>query len=392
MLSNIKNQNGVRAALSTAIVTAAMSVSAIGAHAADAALPVDLSPGSDSIARFVLYGQLNYGLMAADDGFDSEIMFVDNDNSSTRMGIEGSVPLTNWLKVGGKYEFEVEINSSAKVSLQTTNIGTAMKPRKFEGWAEVTIAQNVKVRVYGGLGSTASDGTSERDVSGTKVIGYSNTSALGSSIVFRNDATGALSGFKVGKVFSNLDGFSRDERVRVDAKLGPVTVAGSVINHERWDIAGFFKHTFNDVIKIAAAVSHGDDTRVPGAGFSQTSGSVSLLHIPSGVSVTGAAGMRDSDVAGRNDRTFLYGKLAIMRTMFTEEGKTGFAVDYMVTDDALTNNDRGRSFGIYAVQRIDRYNAELFAGYRQFDYERPGAAAFNAVRIFMTGARVKFKS
>ncbi|MBZ0215267.1 MAG: hypothetical protein K8F25_01835 [Fimbriimonadaceae bacterium] len=375
---------------------AALSLSAIqlmptGGFAADAAVTETALPNI-AIAKFVLYGQLNYGLMSFDDGFDQEIAFGDNDNSSSRFGITGEIPLTSWLKAGANFETEIEANSSARVTLQNTNVGGVISVRKLEGWSEAKLASNVKLRVTVGQGSTASDSTSEQDLSGTKVIGYSNISPVGNSVRFRNSATAAVTGFRVGQVFNNLDGFSRTERLRADVKIGPVTFAGSITpSDDLWDVAAYFKHTIGDIVKIAAAISHGVSDPVIGTGFNQTSGSLSVLHVPTGISLTGAAGVLDSDLAGRNNRQFYYGKIAIIRSVFANLGDTAVGVDFFSTEDALANGDEGDSFGVFAVQNIDRYNTEFYALYRQFDYNRIGTPTEN-VQVFMTGARVKFKT
>lgn len=387
LISNAKVKYAAFAAMSLS----ALQFSTTSGSAADAVI-VDTVEPEIAIANFVLYGQLNYGLMHADDGFRDEVHFADNDNSSSRWGIKGGVPLTSWLKAGGQVEVEIEANSSARLTLHGPNQKGVINLRILDAWTEAKVASNVNVRLTYGQGKTASDGTTEQDLSGTKVIGYSNASPIGSSIRFANATTGAITGFRVGQVFNNMDGFGRAERVRVDVKTGPVTLASSFINNsDRWDVAAFFNRNFGDVVKVAASVSYANNDLPTVTGFDQTSGSLSLLHMPTGISLTGAAGVRNSDIAGRNDRHFYYGKIAINRSVFSNLGKTAIGIDYFETEDALVNGDDGSSYGIFAVQRIDQYNTELYALFRDYDYNRIGTPTHN-VQVFMTGARVKFKT
>ncbi len=395
MSRNTKNVGLGYAAL-TALSISLFPFSGAGAIAAGASLPAESNAENAPrhvMAKFVLYGQIDRALMFADDGFDDAIMFVDNDNSSSRFGITVKVPLTNWLTAGGKYETEIELNSSARVTLQNHTADPKINLRNLEAWVEAQLTEDVKFRMTLGQGSSASDGTSERDLSGTKVIGYSGIAAGGSAIRFRNSGTMAVTGFRVGKVFNNLDGFSRVERLRGDLTIGAVKIAASIIDpgRDRYDVAAFVNHTFADTVKILAAISHGEDMQTAGANFSQTSGSVSVLHIPTGVSLTGASGVRNSEVVGRDNRNFYYGKLAITRGFFPEIGDTSIGADFFHTENALTNNDEGDSYGIFAVQKIDDYKAEIFVLYRQFDYMRVGTPTSD-VQVFMTGARFKFKT
>jgi len=137
-----------------------------------------LSYESDT-ARGRIYGQLNKGFLVYDDG-DGALLYplVDNDNSSTRAGLEGELLIEGQTWFGGKIEFEWEPYSTGDVNRTnrtTVDVGAAAWGlRKLETW--------VKTDDYGtlflGQGSATSDGSAEKDLSGTSVIGYSSVADM----------------------------------------------------------------------------------------------------------------------------------------------------------------------------------------------------------------------
>jgi hypothetical protein len=84
--------------------------------AASSASALEVKTGSDKV-DVKLYGQIDRAVMYADDGDDSKFFHVDNNNSSTRIGVKGEVKATDALTVGSNLELEWKANSSDKVSM-----------------------------------------------------------------------------------------------------------------------------------------------------------------------------------------------------------------------------------------------------------------------------------
>ena len=61
-------------------------------------------------------GQVNRGVLFADNGDDSEVFYIDNDNSSTRVRFVGTGQLTDDISVGTQIEVQFESNSTAAIS------------------------------------------------------------------------------------------------------------------------------------------------------------------------------------------------------------------------------------------------------------------------------------
>jgi predicted porin len=117
----------------------------------------------------------------ADNGTDSDVGHVDNDNSSTRFRIRGSADVTGNTQAGITWETEFESNTSSKFDINQNNDGSAdFKERKLEAWYKGPWG---KLSI--GQGDGAANGTSEMDLSGTTVIAYSGLADMAGGITFK---------------------------------------------------------------------------------------------------------------------------------------------------------------------------------------------------------------
>ncbi|MEP3945052.1 porin [Ascidiaceihabitans sp.] len=330
----------------------------------------------DSAFRLTFSGQLNRGILLTDDGEDTDAFFVDNDNSSTRFRLNGEADVGS-LTAGFVVEIQTESNSTASVNQNTQSVSLEFDPRKLE----IFLAGNFGT-LYLGQGQTASDGTSEQDLSGTTVVGYSGVADFAGGLLLRQ-ADGTLTAINVGSVFANFDGQSRRDRVRYDTnKFGGFSLSAGFNDNEGGDIALRYAETLGSV-KLAAALAYSrTDT------LSRVNGSISGLHEPSGLSLTLAAGRDDLDAGGR-DPEFGYLKVGYQTDKISKWGKTAFSVDYYDGSDIASLNDSSESYGLQVVQNIEKINTELYAGFRTYSYEN-GGPALNDLDAVLVGARFKF--
>jgi predicted porin len=360
-------------------------------------------------------GQVNRAVLWGDNGNDDDVKFVDNENSSTRFRFTGSNEFDNNWKVGFKWENQMESNSSIDRDLDEgpnygTNLGAGNDPFDAEGVmdigsnddaGDITFTERhmdiyVEHSRFGklslGQGDTASNGTSETDLSGTTVVMYSSISDLAGAFTFRDSDDNVIldagNNFTfIGNVFSNYDGFSRRDRIRYDTpKFGPVYFSTSYMNGQSYDFAGRFAMEWEGFGKLAAAASllpaetNRDD-------FIQYSGSMSFLH-SSGLNITGAYGLRDFNDSPRDDAWTAFGKLGY------KFGKWALAVDYAYSENVDQDDDEFTSIGFGAVWNPWK-SVELYGGYRWHDLDRGDLNALNTgdpedIHGVMIGTRVKF--
>ena len=70
-------------------------------------------------------------------------------------------------------------------------------------------------------------------------------------------------------------------------------------------------------------------------------------------------------------------------------GKTALAVNYGITDDLAADGDEFATWGIFAVQNVDKIATELYFGFRSHELDRAGVP-IDDINVGVFGARVKF--
>lgn len=117
------------------VSASALAVSSMPSFAADDSKVASANTG----IRLTFSGQVNRGVLFADDGVSSETFFVDNDNSSTRFRFTGEGDFGDGWTAGVNIEIEAESNSTASVNQITQTSGgggTFLNDRKLEFFFE----------------------------------------------------------------------------------------------------------------------------------------------------------------------------------------------------------------------------------------------------------------
>jgi len=339
-----------------------------------------VSSGSEKV-KLSISGQVNRGILYADDGAQSDLHHVDNDASSTRIRFIGEAKPNEKMTVGAAMEVQFESNSTATVS-QTGVGGTDNFTQRR---LEVYFDHMDYGKVWLGQGWTASEGTSEVDLSGTDLAGYSDTDILAGGTLFRSSA-GVLSTISVGSVLTNLDGLGRNDRLRYDTpNISGFMGSVGIVQDDKTDVALRYANAFGGT-KVAGAIAY---AKTQGTTFDeQVNGSASVL-LANGLNFTLAAGSTEAIAAGRNDSDFFYGKFGYKTKGISSAGETAFSIDYHSTEDLAMNGDEADSIGLQAVQKVDDWGTEFYVGLRQYSLDRAGAD-FDDVIGVLAGARVKF--
>lgn len=240
-----------------------------------------------------------------------------------------------------------------------------------------------------GQGSIASDGIAGSDASGTGVVAGVSVADSAGGYAFRTSG-GALSGVSVGDAFTDYDG-GRLGRVRYDSvNLGGFTFSASYgtdvlkTNNDRetYDVAVRYGSEFGD-LAVDAALGAAWTEETGKADTRDVVGSFSVEHKPTGLSLAVAAGERD--IAG----SYAYAKLGYSADLIAA-GKTSFSVDYYDGSDMVTTGDSAESWGVAAVQKIDKYNVEAYLAYRDYSYADTSATQYQDSNVILAGARWKF--
>lgn len=376
--------------MSLAMAMPAAAADTAAAKAADtgkSTLIPKLRVGDDN-SYLELYGQINKGLLVFGDG-GSTLGYgpVDNGNSSSRIGLRLYGAISEGWSLGGNLEWEWTPYSTNSVN--QLNRGDFDWDTNLLRKAEFYLESKELGKLWLGQGSMASDSSAEVDLSGTTVVGYALVSDMAGGPFFRQ-SDGTLTSVHVKDAFTDFDGVGRKLRVRYDTPkfLGGFSLATSVgqqvvptdTDVTVWDIAARYDNTIEDY-KVSSAIAFSR----PGDDQNLFDGSVSILHEPTGLSLTVAAAYSDEQ---KVDGKYGYVKLGYQTDIF-EVGKTAFSVDAYFGNDIAAADSSSTSFGAQFVQNLDYYQTELYLGARSYSYDE-AAVDIDTSYAFLAGARMKF--
>ena len=358
------------------------------------ATAVRVEPGRDNVS-LEIYGQINQGVLFADNGASSDFFIVDNDNSGSRLGIEGTVSLdtdfAGEITTGALLEVGFEVNTTDELSFgQDFVIGDEAGESDFLDvrHAEWYVETEVLGDLYVGFGDIATEDAAEVDLSGTTLVSESDVDDMAGGLEFEFDRDGMGPGPEVDTIFSNLDG-SRESRIRYNTPTFYGVGAAVAVRQEDGgspDVALTYAGDFGEYETEAAFGwrSESDDEA------NVFVGSASILT-PFGVSFTAAGGVEQID--GAEDEMFLFGKVGYREDFFSF-GESRFSVDYFYGEDNTEaiagDSTEAQSFGFSAVQVVEPLSTEFYVGVRNYSVDYPGADDPDDLIAVLTGARVRF--
>lgn len=350
-------------------------------EAAQATAKREVTSGQDRV-KLAVSGQVNRAVNMVDDGDNTKAYFVDNDASNSRLRFIGTAKMTDDLALGSRIEFAFAPNESSTVTQ-----GNEGGDENFvQGrWAEVSLDSKTYGKLSLGKGDTASNNTSQVDLSRTDVIMYSSISDIVAGLQFRTKNGKDLTGIEVADAFNDQDGLSRQSRVRYDTpSFYGFNLAGSAVSNQRSDAALFWGGQglgFKAAGAGAVSNPNQDETDL------RYNGSFSILHEMTGLNLTVSAGMLERD--HQDDAANLYAKLGWIAKFF-DVGETAFGVDYTRSYNLPDENDDGYSVGAAMVQSLEKFGTELYIQYRFYSLDRGSGPSVEDINVGTVGARVKF--
>jgi predicted porin len=333
-----------------------------------------------------LSGQINPAFNVVDDGISTDVFIVDNDTSATRFRLDADAPLGE-TSLGATLEIGASPNNSSDVSQLDPQTDADFNVRR----AEVTFRNDRYGRLQLGKGSSAADDTAEYDLSLVAgPIMYAGVADIAGGIFF-TDGTD-LSDTTVADAFFDFDG-DRLARVRYDSPmLGPVQGSASYGQDDQWAAAVTLGGDYGDwsgwalgdfTLLAAASVYNTDDDAVDYA----YAASASVLHDPTGLSLTLSTGGQKLDEG--EDPSNLYAKVG-WDTTFWPLGPTGFGIDYTHGENISSEGADGTSWGIAAVQRIERYGIDLYSQLRWYELDGGAEPDLKNVMVGTFGTKFTF--
>ena len=319
----------------------------------------------NSKLRLVVYGQVNRAILWHKiEGESNTKLGVDNALSPTRFGFSGSG------KVGdADAGFILEIGA-------TDDNGVTLRE------SAVYVGNDKLGRIW--LGRT------QNSVYNIAAVTLANTAMIASSLKLQPHLT------TLNPLFT--DDLGMNGKITHVVKYVSPTVAGFFLSaswseEKAWDAALRFAGEFG-AIKVAGGVGF---SVVPNAGDVSTetlSGSLSAMHMPTGLFLTGSAGevknLPDTwnNIGVTVDRARLWGLQGGIEQTINSLGKTTFYGEYTTVDrveiGGAKEDFKADFYGFGVVQAIDAASTSVYLGYRKYQIEDGSAD------VIMGGAVVKF--
>jgi predicted porin len=351
-----------------------------------AELEATVARKGNRVVSLQIYGDITQGLLIWDNGDESDVYVTDNDALGSVLGFKGEATLKPGWKAGYKMELQVQSASSSAVTEQGEGLpgddpddNLSIRHNHLyiesERWGRFTIGQQ----------STASDGAAQVSVANTLIVASPDQ---GTALSPGGIGAGGLT---LGEYASDFDG-GRNDLVRYDSP----TIAGFVASaawgdDDYWDIALRFNKEWNSV-KIAAAIAYAEDDTTEaldtfGSEFTQVIGSVSALHVPTGLFATFSAGERDydTDVTG----SFWFAQGGIERK-WLPYGTTTIYGEYGNFDDIVEEGTNAELVGVGIVQHVDSAAMDFYAQARFWTIDDDAAPDADELSTIMIGSRIQF--
>ena len=331
------------------------------------------------------YGQVNLTFQSVDDGENTYDGFVDNSNSTSRVGL--------WID-GTLFDNRFRLNFETGLGIKNTAETSQTEDANWLDWQRTDIRKFEVVSsgnfgaIWVGQGSMATDGVAEIDNSGTSVVGYVNLADTAGGFLFRDGA--ALSGQTIGSVFKDFDG-PRRFRLRYDTPDFSGFVLSAAVGNEilaEGDDASYYdaavRYSYaNETVDLDAGLGYSwkDDE---GDTTEQVIASASATHVPTGLNLTLATGKQMSDGG-----SYLYAKVG-WRGDLIAAGETAVSADIYNGSDFGVLGSESSSWGLQAVQQFSDLGLEAYLGYREYSYDHVSGSDFQDVDSILVGARWKF--
>ena len=361
-----------------------------------------------------VYGQVNRALLIWDDGFDKDAYVVDNDTSSTRIGLIGEAQIKPGWFTGYRVEFEFKDSASDDV-FNGGDEGSTTDPELRIRHSYWFIDSEKLGRLSVGQQSPATDDITIINLGAQMsdaALHYNNNFGLRLNLAFglTTDLTWAH--------FAHIVDALRGDFVRYDSPaIYGFVLSAAAGENDVWDVALRYRADWNS-IRIAAGVGYMDAEEY---NFEDVRGSASAMHIPTGLYLSMTGSIRDdmSTVVGSDDKAIFYFAQLGLKRQFLPYGHTTFYGEFGNYKDYTVGKflsadlaaDKGyatwgkvtdsevRRWGAGIEQSFDAAATILYAQYHHYEADIAGMPMANTGveslpvepwEAVVLGARVQF--
>ena len=374
-------------------------------------------------------GEIANALLFWDDGEESDVYVVGNENSGSTLVIEGEAELEGHGE-GWAVGFVLEITILLAPSDEVSQLDHIARQPEFPGglevgellyWIRNKRLGTVAIGVTSARGKT--DGANESDLSETDVASFVNVADVGGGFLLRRAGVSGRDGLidvKWGDLIDGLDEPDGNIIAYNTPEIAGFSFYGwwgtdrlECLSHcFLWNIGVTFTREFGELFEVSAGLAtnknKGDDfigAEIDEIDNATTVGSISVLHKPSGLNLSFATGrqnfltaveLNNGAIRTPDNPSFYYVKAGLRRE-FHKLGTTAFYADYgkyrdflgldtdqevvgglggideeeVCTDSlaCLVSGSNVTTWGFGVVQNIETDEVQLYLGYRHYEVD-----------------------
>ncbi len=446
--------------LAALVAVAGVAVSGVSAQAADlggnccadleeriAELEATTARKGNRKVSLTVSGIVNEGILFFDDGVESNAYVATNERERSRFRFLGTAKINSDWTAGYLMEIGVRGNRLNQLSQDISATGKGLDVRHSAFWLQ----HKDLGKLWLGQTSEATDGITEVNLAGTNHFAHAQLDDYIGGFKVRNSATGVQSTNSIANITGiGSGGNNPGEGTRFNVvKYETPTLAGfigsaSFGEDDLWDVALRYAGEFSGV-KLAAGIGytswHDNNKVVNAVGVAGSSNrncaraagtnascdelglSASIMHVPTGLYLSGSYGTRDEDhriaVLGPNARKkdeFYYVQGGIEQAFFPL-GKSTFFGEYFdgrfggainsTGNVSVGRTDAGLGFGAANIgtsevnywgigfnQNITAAVMDIYVSYRNYEFDVKSTAGVKAqvedIQTIFTGARIQF--
>lgn len=370
------------------------SVAAAALFAIAAPVSAGTVSNSNDTASVTLSGHFNKAVLWMDDGQNSRVTVVGNNNSRTRGRIVVKGKLNEAVNYVALSEWGMESNTSSSVSPgdTTANINSSPEVGSDANFDQRHTMIRMGHKSFGsirlGQTSEANDGITENNMTGASDVVYGGNTVVGNGIhLRRSNSTTTASGTTVGSLINSAGEGGRTDTIRYDTpSFGGFSAAASFQGDQSTSYAIRYGGKFGG-IKVAAGFGGTIEGGSQSTADSSMGGSIALGH-DSGLSVRASGGQVKFDRANSDNGTTLsFG--AGYKANIVSAGSTNFAVDWTRNENATADDDQLDIFSIGVEQETDA-GVKFYLGYQLFSAEQANNVDYDDASTVMAGTKVFF--
>ncbi len=347
-----------------------------------AELEATVARKGNRVVTLQIYGDITQGLLIWDNGRQSDAYVVDNDALGSIFGFTGKATIKPGWTAG--YKMELQVQSAPSSTVTEGKNGDDPSDNFSIRHNFVYIESERLGRISLGQQSTASDGAAEVSVANTLSTGNPDQ---GAGFHPGGLIGGVPVGLALGDYASDFDG-GRNDLVRYDSpSIYGFVVSAAWGDNDYWDVSLRFTKEWNSV-KIAAAIAYADDQQTgTGADFEQVIGSVSLMHMPTGLFVNFSAGERDYEGGLNGSQYSVQGGI---ERKWLPYGNTTLYGEYGNYDEVAFAGTSAEMWGVGLVQHVDSAAMDFYAQARFWSVDDDANPLADELTTVMLGSRIQF--